>query len=102
MPSVKDMPWEDMRLMIRAMSQEIARLAARGDKQARAVVDAYRYAYDHPRDARANNNLRAAFADYMNRDLRVDERLILGSRYNHRTDLVEKEETRIFVPGKIQ
>ena len=62
----------------------------------------YQYAYDHPRDAQANFELRTAVEDYVNRDLREAEQIDLGAKYGHRLPEPEKETgPRIFVPDQV-
>lgn len=97
---IRDMPWDEFMKLLRSIAPEIGRLAERGDPTARQVMAHYKYAYDHPRDARANRNVRTAVEDYVNRDLRTAEQIDLGSKYGHRLPEPEKEAgPRIFVPG---
>lgn len=81
---VRDMPWEEMRKLLRQIAPEITLLAARGDRFANKVMQRYRYAYDHPKDWQANFDLRTAVEDYMDRELRDHERRDLLSRFGHR------------------
>jgi len=98
---IRDMPWEEFRKLLRSIGPEIGKLAERGDPTARLVMQYYRYAFDHPQDARANTNLRTAVEDYVNRDLRTAEQIDLGGKYGHRLPEPEKETgPRIFVPGE--
>lgn len=77
---------------------EIGQLARNGDLIAIALEAAYRYLYDHPGDERAGGNLRAAFEDYINRDLRIAEVAELGCRLGHRLPEPEKAPgARIFI-----
>lgn len=92
------MPWLEMRKLLRTISPEIAQLAQRGDAFAKSVIRRYYYAFEHPTDTKANLELRIAIEDYMSRDLRVLERVDLGSKYGHLLD--EKTGgTKIFVPN---
>lgn len=96
---IRDMPWLEFIKMLRTIGPEIGRLAVRGDQTARLVLSYYQYAASHPRDAKANMNLRTAVEDYINRDLRTAEQIDLGSKYGHRLPEPEKEQgPRIFVP----
>jgi len=100
---VRDMPWSEFMKMLRGLGAEIGRLATQGDPTARMVMAYYQYAHDHPRDLKANQNLRTAVEDYINRDLRTAELIDLGSRFGHRLPEPERETgPRIFIadPGK--
>lgn len=88
--NVRNMSWEDLRKSLRARGAEIGRLARQGDSIALALEVAYRYLYDHPGDEKAGASLRAAFEDYMNRELRIAEVAELGSRLGHRLPEPEK------------
>lgn len=97
--NVRDMSWEEIRKAIRVRGAEIGGLARRGDPIALALEVSYRYLYDHPGDQGAGANLRAAFEDYINRDLRIAEVADLGSRLGHRLPEPERETPiRIFTP----
>lgn len=99
---IRDMPWPEFMTMLRTIAPEIGRLAERGDPTAKMVMARYQYAHDHPRDARANQNMRAAVEDYINRDLRTAEQIDLGGRFGHRLPEPEKETgPRIVVPGVV-
>lgn len=99
---VRDMPWEEMQKLLRTIGPEIGRLALRGDRFAQAVLARYQYAFEHPTDKAANDELRTAVEDYVSRDLRDAERVELGSRFGHRLPEAEKERgPRIFVPGEV-
>jgi len=80
-------PWEQVLEVYRLYGREIGTLAMRGDKLARRVVDAYQYAYDHPRDVAANRKVREMLDEYLKRDLRPAERSELGSRLGHIVDM---------------
>lgn len=96
--TVREMPWEEIRKAIRVRGAEIGRLARLGDPIALALEVAYRYLYDHPGDVKAGASLRAAFEDYINRDLRIAEVAELGGRLGHRLPEPEKDPgIRIFV-----
>lgn len=84
--SVRNMPWDDLRKLIKLRGAEIGRLAKNGDKTALAVEVAYRYLYDHPGDLKAGATLRAAVEDYMHRELLIGEVRDLGSSLGHRID----------------
>lgn len=95
--NVRDMSWEEIRKAIRVRGSEIGHLARNGDQTALALEVAYRYLYDHPGDQKAGANLRAALADYINRDLRIAEVAELGGRLGHRLPEPEKDPgMRIF------
>lgn len=85
--------------MLRVLGPEIGRLAKRGDRLARQVIRRYHEASGNPADLAANRELRIAFEEYMNRDLRDAEKYELGSRFGHRTGEVERTDPRIFMPG---
>jgi hypothetical protein len=97
---IRDMPWDEFRKLLASIGPEIGKLAVRADPTARLVMEYYKYAFDHPTDAKANLNLRTAVEDYVNRDLRTAEQIDLGGKYGHRLPEPEKETgPRIFVPG---
>ena len=99
---IRDMPWDDLLKLLRAIGPEVGRLKQRGDQTATALMAYYVYAHAHPRDVKANQNLRAALEDYVNRDLRVGEQMDLGSKYGHRLPEPEKDVgPRIFVPDTV-
>lgn len=81
---IRDMPWDELRKLLRNIGPEIGQLAERGDQTARLVMEYYQYAFDHPKDQQANLNLRTAVEDYVNRDLRTAEVIDLGSKFGHR------------------
>lgn len=96
------MPWEELRVLLKQLGPEIAKLGARGDQFALKVEARYRYAHQHPKDYKANQELRVAIEDYVNRDLRLSELYDLGSKFGHRLPEPEKEAPpRIFMPGTI-
>lgn len=99
---VRDMPWEELLVLLRQIGPEMAKLGARGDQFALKVEARYRYAHQHPTDPKANRELRVAIEDYVNRDLRLSELYELGSKFGHRLDEPEKEAgPRIFMPESI-
>ncbi|HSV90877.1 MAG TPA: hypothetical protein VLH80_07240 [Nitrospiraceae bacterium] len=97
---IRDMAWNEFMQLLRTLGPEIGKLMKNGDQLATTVMAYYRYAHDHPRDQKANLNLRTAVEDYINRDLRDAERLELGGKFGHRLPEPEKESgPRIFVPN---
>jgi hypothetical protein len=100
---IRDMPWPEFMKMLRGIGPEMGRLADRGDPTARRVLASYKYAADHPKDVKANQDLRAAVEDYINRDLRLAEQIDLGGKYGHRLPEAEKDAgPRILVPEGIK
>lgn len=100
--SLLEIPWEEVRKLLRVVAPEIGKLAARGDVFAKKVFDRYVYAYDHPSDKKANHELRVALDDYLKRDLMLVERLDLKAKFGH-LDATEKDPgARIFVPDHIR
>lgn len=99
---VRDMPWIEVLKLLRTIGSEVGRLKERGDPTATTLMAHYVYAYAHPKDQKANQNLRAALEDYINRDLRTAEQIDLGGKYGHRLPEPEKETgPRIFVPDVV-
>lgn len=100
---IQEMPWEELRKLLRVLGPEIGQLAKRGDRFAKSVMERYRYAFDHPNDTHANFELRVAIDDYLRRDLITAERADLQAKYGHLVDDPEAEQpTRIFVPAAIR
>lgn len=83
-------PWPQVQELLRVYGPEIGALARKGDKLARQVLRSYQYAYEHPNDVEANRSLRAAIDDYLQRDLRVDGKRELASRYDHNIESIDK------------
>lgn len=81
---VRDMPWQDLRDVLRTIAPEINRLAKLGDAFATKVMAKYQYAFEHPGDKPAEFELRVAIEDYVSRDLRAGERFDLAVKYGHR------------------
>lgn len=99
---IRDMPWDELIKLLRTIGPEVGRLMKNGDQTAKTLMAYYVYAYSHPRDVEANKNVRAALEDYINRDLRVAERIDLGGKYGHRLPEPEKDTgPRIFVPDTV-
>jgi hypothetical protein len=96
---IRDLPWEELRKLLRKEGPNIRLLADRGDKFAKKVYDVYLEACRLPIEHPKNLELRIAIDDYMNRDLRQHERTELEGKFGHRVDLPDPDRTRIYVPG---
>lgn len=100
-----ELPWEEVRKLMRSIAPEVRQLAERGDKLAQDVYNRYCEAYHHqaPDGSNLNKSFRKALQDYMYRDLTVSDRAELGSKFGH---LVEGEQgaaaPRIVVPGGVK
>lgn len=96
---IRDLPWDELRKLLRKEGPNIKILADRGDKFAQRVYRVYCEACVLPIDHPKNKELREAIDDYMNRDLRQHERTELEGKYGHRVD-PGTDKARIFVPGE--
>lgn len=103
--NILNMPWEDLRRILRTLGPEIRQLAERGDALATRVYNLYcECAYKNlPLEHQTHKSLRAALTEYMFRDTSISDRKEMGSKFGHLVDEEKGERpTQIVVPPGVR